>query len=218
MLLLPWKTPIYLTCLLQIGFIYYFYKRSIIDISILGVKWNSLFFCLQLLLLFIYLPLKPAWMYLIPFIIFIGIECIRLGGSWKLTTLDLENKQFKEQTAHFNETFRIVRSERNDFLKHVSAIHFMLENRKHDEAKVYLDELVDGYEETNLSIKGERGIVDYTFMIMGFGGAIVQGGLVGPMTKRFWEGTVIRIGVFVLKGVRHHKKTFAHDWRTLGYP
>ncbi|WP_312471627.1 MFS transporter [Neobacillus sp.] len=37
----------------------------------------------------------------------------------------------------------------------------------------------------------------YIFMIMGFGGAIVQGGLVGPMTKRFGEGTVIRIGVFV---------------------
>lgn len=37
----------------------------------------------------------------------------------------------------------------------------------------------------------------YIFMIMGFGSAIVQGGLVGPMTKKFGEGTVIRIGVLV---------------------
>lgn len=37
----------------------------------------------------------------------------------------------------------------------------------------------------------------YIFMIMGFGSAIVQGGLVGPMTKKFGEGTVIRIGIIV---------------------
>jgi LytT family two-component system sensor histidine kinase NatK len=59
----------------------------------------------------------------------------------------------------FNETFRPVRSERHDFLKHVSAIHYLLENKNNKEAKTYLDDLVDGYEETNLSIKGERGVV-----------------------------------------------------------
>ncbi|HEY2422163.1 MAG TPA: MFS transporter [Neobacillus sp.] len=37
----------------------------------------------------------------------------------------------------------------------------------------------------------------YIFMIMGFGGALVQGGLIGPMTKKFGEGNVIRIGVVV---------------------
>src|SRR5690606_14096687 len=58
-----------------------------------------------------------------------------------------------------NETFRIVRSERHDFLKHISAIHFMLEQGNASEAKKYLDDLVDQYEETNLSIKGERGTV-----------------------------------------------------------
>jgi two-component system, LytTR family, sensor histidine kinase NatK len=48
-----------------------------------------------------------------------------------------------------NETFRIVRSERHDFLKHVSAIHYLLESEKNQEAKDYLDQLVDVYEETN---------------------------------------------------------------------
>lgn len=37
----------------------------------------------------------------------------------------------------------------------------------------------------------------YIFMIMGFGSAIVQGGLVGRMTKKYGEGSVIRIGIIV---------------------
>ncbi|GAA0488475.1 tetracycline resistance MFS efflux pump [Salinibacillus aidingensis] len=43
------------------------------------------------------------------------------------------------------------------------------------------------------------GTVDlgYIFMIMGLAGAIVQGGLVGKMTKRFGEGVVIQIGAAV---------------------
>ncbi|QHS23705.1 tetracycline resistance MFS efflux pump [Virgibacillus sp. MSP4-1] len=43
------------------------------------------------------------------------------------------------------------------------------------------------------------GTVDlgYIFMIMGLAGAIVQGGLVGKMTKRFGEGLVIQIGAAV---------------------
>ena len=37
----------------------------------------------------------------------------------------------------------------------------------------------------------------YIFMIMGFGSAIVQGGLMGPMIKKMGEGTVIRLGIVV---------------------
>ncbi|WHY78176.1 GHKL domain-containing protein [Neobacillus sp. WH10] len=158
-LMLPWNIPFYLTCLLVIMIFYYFYKKSITHISILGVKWNSLLFGSQLLLVLIYTSLKPSWVYLVLLILFIGIEYIRLSVAQSLAALTRENHLFREQTAHFNETFRIVRSERHDFLKHVSAIHFMLETGKHGEAKAYLDELVDGYEETNLSIKGEQGIV-----------------------------------------------------------
>ena len=158
-LMLPWNIPFYLTCIFVTMIIYYFYKKCIIHISILGVKWNSILFCIQLLLLVIYTAFKPSWVYLVLLILFIGIEYIRLSGAQKLAALTQENHLFKEQTAHFYETFRVVRSERHDFLKHVSAIHFMLETGKHGKAKAYLDELVDGYEETNLSIKGERGIV-----------------------------------------------------------
>ncbi|WP_045520949.1 MFS transporter [Neobacillus niacini] len=37
----------------------------------------------------------------------------------------------------------------------------------------------------------------YIFMIMGFAGAIVQGGMVGRLTKKFGEGTVIQGGIIV---------------------
>ncbi|MHC0038050.1 sensor histidine kinase [Pseudoneobacillus sp. C159] len=66
---------------------------------------------------------------------------------------------YEEQLNQMNESFRIVRSERHDFLKHISAIHFMLENNQDRDAKNYLDQLVESYEETNLSIKGESGVV-----------------------------------------------------------
>ena len=37
----------------------------------------------------------------------------------------------------------------------------------------------------------------YIFMIMGLGSAIVQGGLIGPMTKKFGEAAVIRAGMSI---------------------
>jgi DHA1 family multidrug resistance protein-like MFS transporter len=37
----------------------------------------------------------------------------------------------------------------------------------------------------------------YIFMVMGFGSAIVQGGLIGIMTKKWGEGRVIQIGLVV---------------------
>lgn len=39
--------------------------------------------------------------------------------------------------------------------------------------------------------------VGYLFMIMGLAGAIVQGGLIGKLSKKFGEGTVIQWGVLV---------------------
>ncbi|MBU9712625.1 MFS transporter [Evansella tamaricis] len=37
----------------------------------------------------------------------------------------------------------------------------------------------------------------YIFMIMGFSGALVQGGLVGRLTKKFGEGPVIQLGIVI---------------------
>ncbi len=150
------EIPIYLTCLLTTGAACFFYKRMVVNLSILGTKSNFILFGLQLLLLFFY-SIKRSWVLFIPVILFIALEMVRLTFSRKLASLSQEVNQYKEQTIHINETFRAVRNERHDFLKHVSTIHFMLEKGQSTEAKAYLDHLVDGYEETNLSIKGERG-------------------------------------------------------------
>ena len=64
-----------------------------------------------------------------------------------------------EQLQQFNETFQTVRKERHDYLKHVAAIHHFLEQRDYKNAKSYMADILDKYEETNLSIKGEQGAI-----------------------------------------------------------
>jgi two-component system, LytTR family, sensor histidine kinase NatK len=148
--------PIYLTCLVVLGIVFYFYKKTLLMIKSLGIWGNGLIFFMQLLLL---IPFKSIWTAMAAFLVFIGLEIIRVTGARKVAILQQDVMQLEEQSAHFNEVFRVVRSERHDFLKHVSAVHFMLENGNHVDAKAYLDDLIDGYKITNLSIKGERGIV-----------------------------------------------------------
>ncbi|MFJ5623085.1 sensor histidine kinase [Peribacillus loiseleuriae] len=154
-----WEIPIYISCLLVIAIMFFFSKRTFIQVSSLGIRFNGLLLVVQLLLLSMYVVNEPSFIYLVPFLLFVAIEIVRQNCAWKVSTLLEEVKQFEEERAYFNETFRVVRSERHDFLKHVSAIHFMLENEQNGDAKVYLDDLVDGYKETNLSIKGEKGMV-----------------------------------------------------------
>ncbi|WP_082687054.1 sensor histidine kinase [Bacillus sp. FJAT-27445] len=153
---LPVVIPIYLTCVFVIGVVFYLSRRLLLRISFLGVIWNGLFFLLQLLLVLTHFVSGLGFLQLF---IFAGIEWIRLYFAKKLADDNRRIKQFEEQSAHMNETFRLVRSERHDFLKHISAIHFLLEKDEFGQAKAYLSGLVEGYEETNLSIKGEKGVV-----------------------------------------------------------
>ncbi|WP_394232181.1 sensor histidine kinase [Niallia oryzisoli] len=151
--------PFYITSVLIIVIVYFLWRKLPLWLSDLGVKWNGTLLLMQALLLLIYASVEPSWVYFGLFMIFIGIEVVRIVWAKQLAAFSRKVQQFEEQSLQVNETFRQVRSERHDFLKHVSAIHFLLENDKVLEAKTYLDGLVDGYEETNLSIKGERGIV-----------------------------------------------------------
>lgn len=156
---LTWNVPIYLVISPVIGVVYYLYKRTLLETSSTGMRWNLILLAMQLLLVSLYFTVELSWATFATFLIFVGLEAIRLNGSQKISDLTRNLLEYEEQREHLNETFRIVRGERHEFLKHVSAVHFMLENGKDKEAKHYLDDLVDGYEETNLSIKGERGVV-----------------------------------------------------------
>ncbi|MGD6776923.1 sensor histidine kinase [Sutcliffiella horikoshii] len=138
----------------------YFHRKIAAPIRILGWKVNSALCVVQVVVVAVALGVNlPAWLAVGPLIAFIACEYVRLSIGQYFIRLHRDLAQHEEQRAHINETFRIVRSERHDFLKHVSAVHFMLENGKAQEAKLYLDDLVEDYEETNYSIRGERGVV-----------------------------------------------------------
>nr|WP_306798575.1 GHKL domain-containing protein [Oceanobacillus saliphilus] len=156
---MPVEVPIYITSLIVFGLVYVIHKKLLLPISILGTYWNGLFFAVQCLLAAIYLFVPTSWVYSVPLILFIWTEAIHIAFSSKLFASEKQIKEMVEERDQMNETFRTVRAQRHDYLKHVSAIHFMLEKGGNAEAKAYLDEIVDEYEETNLSIKGERGSI-----------------------------------------------------------
>jgi two-component system, LytTR family, sensor histidine kinase NatK len=151
--------PYYLTILIVSGMVFYLYRKVFVQMASLGTEWNIFLLGLQLLIMFISIVDLPKWVSFLPIFLFIGLETVRNGWANRVTELTKNSSKHDAQLEQLNETFRVVRSERHDFLKHISAIHFMLENNKPNDAKHYLDELVESYEETNLSIKGESGVV-----------------------------------------------------------
>ena len=114
---------------------------------------------MQLIVALLYFTMQPSFAYFGLFAIFIGVEMVRIYVGKKGIRLERQQKGMEEERLQVNETFRIVRSQRHDFLKHVSALQFMMEQDQMAAAKEYMNELVDGFEETNLSIKGEKGVV-----------------------------------------------------------
>jgi LytT family two-component system sensor histidine kinase NatK len=156
---LSWDVPTYLVSLPVMGIVYYLYKRILLPINSIGIRWNLILLAMQFFLVTLYFTVELSRAAFVLILTFAGLEAIRLIGSRKIFDLTRNLQQYEAQREHINETFRVVRGERHEFLKHVSAVHYMLENGKAKEAKHYLDDLVDGYEETNLSIKGERGVV-----------------------------------------------------------
>lgn len=155
----PFHIPIYIPFILVGGLTFFISRKVVLHIQQLGDKVNLQLYSLQILILIIYISLEPSWGVFIPFLLFIGVEVFRHKISRQLfRTQHLLDSQ-AQKIDQMNETFLVVRKERHDFLKHISALHYMLENKQYHEAENYVDELVEGYKETNLSIQGERGTV-----------------------------------------------------------
>lgn len=151
--------PVYLLILI-LGFLsYLLYKKAFLNFSHLGSILNIFIFVLQLVLLFLYFSQQSFLVHLVTIFLFIGIEGIRFIAGRIIEKGKIDLLQLHEQYNQLNETFRVVREERHDFLKHVSSVHFMVENNQIEEAKNYFDDMVGSYKQTNLSIKGERGAV-----------------------------------------------------------
>ncbi|WMX56159.1 GHKL domain-containing protein [Peribacillus sp. R9-11] len=139
-------------------FLYRKYSHLYKQIS-LGNYVTAILSGTQLIVAILYAWIEPSIAYLGLFLLFIGIEMIRVNMGRRFLRLKNQQKQMEEERMQVNETFRVVRSQRHDFLKHVSALQFMIERDEVATAKEYINELVDVFEETNLSIKGEKGVV-----------------------------------------------------------
>lgn len=159
LLFLTFNIPVYLFILIFGSLSYLLHKKARLNFSHLGITLNICLFVLQLVLLFLYIFQQSFFVHLVIICLFIGIEGIRFMAGRIIEKVKVDLLQLQEQYNQLNETFRVVRQERHDFLKHVSSVHFMVENNHIEEAKNYLDDMVGSYKQTNLSIKGERGAV-----------------------------------------------------------
>ena len=153
-----WPIPVYVTVLGSAIPVFYLYKKGLFLLQPADSKLDALLYGMQLPIAALQLAGQMS-VSAGAVLLAAGTEIVRQYALRQEGRLKAELVQAKEQMAQMNETFKLVRGERHDFLKHISAIHFMLENGKPDEAASYLDGMVEKYEETNLSIKGERGTV-----------------------------------------------------------
>lgn len=113
----------------------------------------------QLLLAFSYLFIEPSIGYLYIALAAVAFFVYGTKSEHELKSIRFLTVETKSQQQQFNEVFQAVKKERHDYLKHISALQFMLENDDNAGAKHYLATIVNSYEEINLSIKGERGAV-----------------------------------------------------------
>jgi two-component system, LytTR family, sensor histidine kinase NatK len=68
-----------------------------------------------------------------------------------------ESDRLKNDLLRHNELLLEVRAQRHDFMKHLTAVQFMLEQGQTVEAKAYLDELLGAVAAVNRFIQGEDG-------------------------------------------------------------
>jgi two-component system, LytTR family, sensor histidine kinase NatK len=158
--MLGWNISFYLTGIISLIVCFLVGRKIKTGLyNSLGYKCNAVFMLIQFVLPLLYLFISPEYTYLVVMILAGGLEFLRKLADGRVSGLQRLIKQIESEQAATNETFKMVRSQRHDFLKHAAAIHYMLDNGQNKEAKEYLDSLVDVYEETNLSIKGETGVV-----------------------------------------------------------
>ena len=118
-----------------------------------------------------------------------------LAGASSLLTFFLVMFVLKESLSSEKRTDHSVKknSIRKTLNGPVSILYFLI---------LFVSISLSGLEATfAYFVAKEAGIgtlkLGYIFMIMGFAGAIVQGGLVGQLTKKYSEGFVIQLGIVI---------------------
>ena len=123
------------------------------------IAFDRYIFLLQALLFMFYFLIEHelAPIFIVSLSVLILIYSSRLVKQ--LQTLRMKYTAIDSQQLQFNETFQLIRKERHDYLKHIAAIQYLLEKDEYDKTKSYLNSIVNQFEETNLSIKGEHGAI-----------------------------------------------------------
>ncbi|MFC4798890.1 MFS transporter [Neobacillus sp. GCM10023253] len=116
-----------------------------------------------------------------------------LASGSAAITLVLVFLLLKESKHETGQTSEEKRSIWKAFTREVSVLFFV---------QLFISLSLSGLEATFAYFAAEKAGLDstqlgYIFMIMGFGGALVQGGLVGRLTKKYGESAVIQGGMIV---------------------
>lgn len=61
------------------------------------------------------------------------------------------------ELSKVNEVFQQIRAERHDFMKHISAVSYLMDSKQHQKANAYMQQYVDALQNTNTYMQGESG-------------------------------------------------------------
>lgn len=75
----------------------------------------------------------------------------------QIKRLEHENEWLQKGQERLNTAFLDLRGQRHDMLKHITALQFLMQEQKWEEAKQYMEGMVALYEGTNNALKGEHG-------------------------------------------------------------
>lgn len=126
-----------------------------LSLSTLPFKKTSFFLVLQVIFLAVIITTIQGSSQIISLIGMFVCEVVRLRKLPIEVKEQHEFQQLSKKLEEMNEHFLTVRSQRHDFLKHVSALEFLIEHETNHEAKEYFHTLLGEYNTVNQVIKGE---------------------------------------------------------------
>ncbi|MFV2047834.1 sensor histidine kinase [Metabacillus sp. YM-086] len=125
------------------------------SLSTLSFKKTSYLIVLQVLFLAVIITTVQETSQIISVIGMFVCEVVRLRKLPLEVKGQYELQQLSKKLEEMNQHFLTVRSQRHDFLKHVSALDFLIEHDKNHKAKEYFRTLLGEYDGVNQVIKGE---------------------------------------------------------------
>ncbi|WP_028776256.1 sensor histidine kinase [Shimazuella kribbensis] len=151
-----WAGIFFISCVSYFVFNWKEVKRLPFVLHALPLKKTGYLLFVQCLFLLIILFANQLHIQFIAILGVILCEIVRL----KQYPVQVMEKDYLAQLSNkMNEMdmhFLTIRAQRHDFLKHVSAIGYFIEQERNQDARQYFEDLLGEYKETNDTIKGEK--------------------------------------------------------------